>query len=44
MGHYGVVAQDAQFKFLRFGIGCNACTDPRLQVLTPMCWGRATWR
>lgn len=32
-GHYGVVAQDAQFKFLRFGIGCNACTDPRLQVL-----------
>jgi len=34
VGHYGVVAQDAQFKFLRFGIGCNACTDPRLQVLT----------
>ncbi|WP_088278934.1 glucokinase [Ideonella sp. A 288] len=34
VGHYGVVAQDAQFKFLRFGIACNACTDPRLQVLT----------
>ncbi len=34
VGHYGVVAQDAQFKFLRFGIPCSACTDPRLQLLS----------
>jgi glucokinase len=33
VGHYGVVAQDAQFKFLRFGISCTSYTDPRLQVL-----------
>ncbi len=33
LGNYSVVAQDAQFKFLRFGIACNTCTDPRLQVL-----------
>jgi len=33
-GHYSVVAQDAQYKFLRFGISCTACTDPRLQVLS----------
>jgi len=33
LGHYGVVAQDAQFKFLRFGMPCGAYTDPRLQVL-----------
>ena len=32
-GHYGVVAQDAQFKFLRFGMPCAAYTDQRLQVL-----------
>ncbi|MEO3712703.1 glucokinase [Roseateles flavus] len=32
-GHYGVVAQDAQFKFLRFGVSCAAYTDPRLQQL-----------
>jgi len=32
-GHYGVVAQDAQFKFLRFGMPCGAYTDPRLQLL-----------
>jgi glucokinase len=34
IGHYGVVAQDAQFKFLRFGISSSACTDNRLQQLT----------
>jgi len=33
LGHYGVVAQDAQFKFLRFGMPCGAYTDPRLQGL-----------
>lgn len=32
-GHYGVVAQDAQFKFLRFGLPSMAYTDPRLQLL-----------
>ena len=33
VGHYGVVAQDAQFKFLRFGVSSGAYTDPRLQLL-----------
>ncbi|NCT83377.1 MAG: glucokinase [Comamonadaceae bacterium] len=33
LGQYGVVAQDAQFKFLRFGMPCGAYTDPRLQLL-----------
>ncbi|WP_343628735.1 glucokinase [Roseateles sp.] len=33
IGHYGVVAQDAQFKFLRLGVACNAYTEPRLQLL-----------
>jgi glucokinase len=33
VGHYGVVAQDAQFKFLRFGVSSGAYTDPRLQML-----------
>jgi glucokinase len=33
VGHYGVVAQDAQFKFLRFGVPSGAYTDPRLQML-----------
>ncbi|MFG6455847.1 glucokinase [Roseateles sp. BYS96W] len=33
LGHYGVVAQDAQFKFLRLGMPCGAYTDPRLQLL-----------
>ncbi len=33
VGHYGVVAHDAQYKFLRFGITCNAYTEPRLQLL-----------
>jgi glucokinase len=34
LGHYGVVAQDAQFKFLRFGVPSSACTDSRLQLLS----------
>jgi glucokinase len=34
IGHYGAVAQDAQFKFLRFGISSGANTDPRLQQLS----------
>ena len=29
IGHYGEVAVDAQFKFLRFGIPSAAHTDPR---------------
>lgn len=33
LGHYSVVAQDAQFKFLRLGLPCGAYTDPRLQGL-----------
>ncbi|WP_422014326.1 glucokinase [Roseateles sp.] len=33
LGHYSVVALDAQFKFLRFGMPCGAYTDPRLQLL-----------
>lgn len=32
-GPYGVVVQDAQFKFLRLGLPSMACTDPRLQRL-----------
>ena len=34
VGHYGVVADDAQFKFLRFGVPSSSVTDPRLQVLS----------
>ena len=34
VGHYGVVADDAQFKFLRFGIASASFTDPRLQALS----------
>ncbi|WP_243392912.1 glucokinase [Kinneretia aquatilis] len=33
VGHYGVVAQDAEFKFLRFGMSSCSYTDPRLQLL-----------
>jgi glucokinase len=33
VGHYGMVADDAQFKFLRFGVPSTSYTDPRLQVL-----------
>jgi glucokinase len=33
VGHYGVVAHDAQFKFLRFGVPCGSHTDVRMQPL-----------
>jgi len=33
IGHYGVVADDAQFKFLRFGVPSAACSNPRLQMM-----------
>jgi len=33
VGHYGVVADDAQFKFLRLGMPCGSHTDARLQPL-----------
>jgi glucokinase len=33
VGHYGVVASDAQFKFLRLGVPCASHTDVRLQAL-----------
>ncbi len=33
VGHYRVVADDAQFKFLRFGLPCASYTDPRMQHL-----------
>ena len=33
VGHYGVVANDAQFKFLRFGVPSASYTDTQLQAL-----------
>jgi glucokinase len=33
VGHYRVVADDAQFKFLRFGVASACYTDPRLMGL-----------
>ncbi len=33
VGQYGVVAEDAQYKFLRFGVPSAAITEPRLQAL-----------
>jgi glucokinase len=33
VGHFGSVAEDAQFKFLRMGISAAAYTAPRLQLL-----------
>lgn len=33
VGNYGIVAQDAQYKFLRFGVSTVAYTDPRLQLM-----------
>jgi glucokinase len=33
VGHYRVVADDAQFKFLRFGVASTSITDQRLQLL-----------
>lgn len=34
VGHYRVVADDAQFKFLRFGVPSASVTEPRLQRLS----------
>ncbi|MGA0612380.1 glucokinase [Caldimonas sp. KR1-144] len=33
VGQYGIVATDAQYKFLRFGVPTAAYTDPRVQQL-----------
>ena len=33
LGNYSVIAQDAQYKFLRFGVPAAAYTDSRLQML-----------
>ncbi len=33
IGNYAVVAQDAQYKFLRFGVPAAAVTEPRLQAM-----------
>jgi glucokinase len=33
IGNYAVVAQDAQYKFLRFGVSSAAYTEPRLQAM-----------
>lgn len=33
VGHYGVIADDAQYKFLRFGVPSTAITEQRLQLL-----------
>ncbi len=33
VGHYSVVADDAQFKFLRMGVSSVSYTSPRLQVM-----------
>jgi glucokinase len=38
-GHYGVVADDAQFKFLRFGVPSSSYTQPRLQLLSAQVLG-----
>lgn len=33
LGNYSIVAQDAQYKFLRFGVPTAAYTDARLQLM-----------
>lgn len=38
-GHTGIVAQDAHYKFLRFGIPGAAYTEPRLQKLAASALG-----
>jgi glucokinase len=38
-GHYGVVADDAQFKFLRFGVPSSSYTQARLQLLSAQVLG-----
>lgn len=32
-GHYGIVAMDAQYKFLRLGVPAGTYTEPRLQSM-----------
>jgi len=39
LGNYGVVAQDAQYKFLRFGVSSAAYTEPRLQRMAAAALG-----
>jgi glucokinase len=34
VGNYGIVAEDAQYKFLRFGVATTAHTEPRLQQMS----------
>jgi glucokinase len=34
LGNYSIVAQDAEYKFLRFGLPTSAHTEPRLQLMT----------
>jgi len=39
IGQYGVVAQDAQYKLLRFGLPSSCYVDPRLQQLAAQVLG-----
>jgi glucokinase len=39
LGNYGVVAQDAQYKFLRFGVSTAAYIDSRLQTMAAAALG-----
>jgi glucokinase len=40
IGNYGIVAEDAQYKFLRFGLPTNAHTEPRLQLMAANVLGK----
>jgi glucokinase len=33
VGNYGLVSEDAQYKFLRFGLPTSSYTEPRLQLM-----------
>jgi glucokinase len=39
VGNYGVVAEDAQFKFLRLGLPATAHKDPRVQAMAAQLLG-----
>jgi glucokinase len=39
IGNYAVVAQDAQYKLLRFGVPAAAVTEPRLQAMAAAALG-----
>jgi glucokinase len=39
VGHYGAVAQDAQYKFLRLGLPSGTYVDPRVQTLAAQVLG-----